>query len=95
MNTRTLNLTDDHRRLYLQQSEVEPTLVCVLLLVEERPVAYAHADVQRCRFSMSSDGFWVGDTSFSIAEQERREIERFLWDCLGADEVGVDDADPN
>ena len=93
MNTRTLNLTDVHRRLHLQQSEVAPTTVCVMLFCEERPVAYAHADVQRCRFSVSSDGplFWVGDTSFSIAEQERREIERFLWGCLGADEVGVDD----
>src|SRR5690606_41730110 len=83
MTTRPLNLIDDHRRLHLQQSEVEPTLVCVLLFCEERPVAYAHADVQRCRFSMPSDGpfFWVGDTSFLITEQERREIERFLWDC--------------
>ena len=80
MTTRPLNLIDDHRRLHLQQSEVEPTLVCVLLFVEDRPMAYAHADVQRCRFSMCSDGplFWVGDTNFSIAEQERREIERFL-----------------
>lgn len=81
MNTRILNLIDDHRRLYLQQSEVEPTLVCVLLFVEDRPVAGAHADVQRCRFSMSSDGplFWVGEgTNFLITEQERREIEQFL-----------------
>src|SRR5690606_1020921 len=84
MTTRPLNLIDDHRRLHLQQSEVEPTSVCVLLFVEDRPVAYAHADVQRCRFSMSSDGplFWAGDgTNFLITEQERREIERFLWDC--------------
>src|SRR5690606_27737606 len=83
MNTRTLNLTDDHRRLYLQHSEDEPTLVCVLLFCEERPVAYAHADVQRCRFSMSSDGllFWVGDTSFVITEQERWQIEEFLAQC--------------
>jgi len=83
MNTRTLNLIDDHRRLYLQHSEDEPTLVCVLLFCGDRPVAYAHADVQRCRFSMSSDGplFWVGDANFLITEQERREIERFLWDC--------------
>jgi hypothetical protein len=78
-----LNLTDDHRRLHLRQSEIEPTLVCVMLFVAERPVAYAHADVQRCQFSMSSDGplFWAGDTNFLITEQERREIERFLWDC--------------
>jgi len=84
MTTRPLNLIDDHRRLHLRQSEVEPTLVCVLLFVADRPVAYAHADVQRCRFSMSSDGplFWVGEgTSFSISEQERWQIERFLWDC--------------
>ena len=46
-------------------------------------MASAHADFKRCRFSMSSDGplFWVGDTSFSIAEQECWQIERFLWDC--------------
>jgi len=84
MTTRTLNLIDDHRRLHLQQSEVEPTLVCVLLFVADRPVAYAHADVQRCRFSMSSDGplFWVGEgTSFSISEQERWQIEQFLGEC--------------
>lgn len=104
MTTRTLNLTDDHRRLYLLQSEVEPTAVCVLLFCAGRPVAYAHADVQRCRFSMSTDGplFWVGEgTSFSISEQERWQIEEFLWDCrswLNAEtinQVGVDDADPN
>lgn len=83
MNTRTLNLIDDHRRLHLQQSEVEPTLVCVLLFVADRPVAYAHADVQRCRFSMSSDGplFWVGDANFLITEQERWQIEEFLAQC--------------
>lgn len=46
VTTRTLNLIDDHRRLHLQQSEVEPTLVCVLLLVQDRPVAGAHADVE-------------------------------------------------
>src|SRR5690606_2398931 len=80
MTTRTLNLVNDHRRLHLQHSEVEPTLVCVLLLVQDRPVASAHADVQRCRFSVSSDGplFWVGQTNFSISEQERWQIVRFL-----------------
>jgi len=84
MNWRTLNLIDDHRRLHLQHSEVEPTLVCVLLLVEDRPVAGAHADFKRCRFSMSSDGplFWVGEgTNFSITEQERWQIEQFLGEC--------------
>ena len=83
MNTRTLNLTDDHRRLHLQHSEVEPTLVCVLLLVQDRPVASAHADFERCRFSVSSDGplFWVGDTNFLITEQERWQIEEFLAQC--------------
>jgi len=83
MTTRTLNLIDDHRRLYLQQSEVEPTLVCVLLFVAARPVAYAHADVQRCRFSVSSDGplFWAGDANFLITEQERWQIEEFLAQC--------------
>lgn len=82
MTTRTLNLIDDHRRLYLQHSEDEPTLVCVLLFCEERPVAYAHADVQRCQFSISNAPlFWVGDTSFVITAQERREIERFLGEC--------------
>ena len=109
MNTRTLNLIDDHRRLHLQHSEVEPTLVCVLLLVQDRPVASAHADFKRCRFSMSSDGplFWVGEgTNFSITEQERWQIEQFLGECrplLNAEtmfsgrmnQVGVDDADPN
>lgn len=81
MNTRILNLTDDHRRLHLQHSEVEPTVVCVLLFVQDRPVAGAHADFKQCRFSVSSDGplFWVGKgTNFLITEQERREIEEFL-----------------
>ena len=109
MNTRTLNLIDNHRRLLLQHSEDEPTFLYVLLFVEDRPVAYAHADVQRCRFSVSSDEplFWVGEgTNFSISEQERWQIEEFLGECrplLNAEtmfsgrmnQVGVDDADPN
>lgn len=83
MTTRPLNLIDGPRRLHLQQSEVEPTLVCVLLLVQDRPVAYAHADVQRCRTSMSCDGplFWAGDANFLITEQERWQIEEFLGEC--------------
>ena len=79
-----LNLPDDHRRLYLRQSEDEPTAICVMLFVEDRPVAHAQADVQRCKFSMPSDGpfFWVGEgTSFSISEQERWQIEEFLAQC--------------
>lgn len=84
MTTRTLNLIDDHRRLHLQHSEIEPTFLYVLLFVEDRVLAYARVDLQQCRFRTSSDGpvFWVGEgTNFSITEQERWQIEEFLAQC--------------
>src|SRR5690606_26988975 len=87
MNTRTLNLIDDHRRLHLQHSEDEPTFLYVLLfvpdLIADREVAYARVDLQQCRFRTSSGGpvFWVGQTNFSISEQERWQIEEFLAQC--------------
>ena len=87
MSTRILNLTDDHRRLQLQHRVDDPAVLCALLHVQGRKVAFATEDLARCRFSWDSDGevlFWVGPTNFTVSESEREEIEEFLAQCREA-----------
>ena len=84
MNTRILNLTDDHRRLQLQHRKDDPAVLCALLHVQDRKMAFATADLARCRFSRDSSGevlFWVGSTNFTICGSEREHIEEFLAQC--------------
>lgn len=84
MNTRILNLTDDHRRLQLQQRKDDPEVICAMLHVQDRKMAFATADLARCRFSRDSDGevlFWVGSTNFTICGSEFEHIEEFLAQC--------------
>src|SRR5690606_27094227 len=79
-----LNLTDDHRRLQLQHRKDDPAVLCALLHVQGRKVAFATADLARCRFSRDSDGevlFWVGSTNFTICGSEFEHIEEFLAQC--------------